>query len=173
MSAKVKKIAGAKAKKTSERKPEWVQLDYSGDARGVVVTPEDQDRFLLPVKVAVEGCRLVIEVRKLQEQFKLLLDRLAKWTKEHSDDIRRVHIGFRDSRWLFLVDRKTVRFNRQLEDELTALDIEIAQDNRFNLINLQVLSLPQPSPEAVESLLNPGFTLTLQDAERRSPHKAG
>jgi hypothetical protein len=140
-------------------------LDSSGDAHGVVVTPEDQDRFMLPVKVAVEGCRLILEVSNFQKQFKLLLDRLAQWTKEHGDDISRVHVGFRDSRWLFLVGRKTVRFNRQLEDELTALDIEIARDNRFNLINLQVLSLPQPSPEAVESLMNPGFTLTLQDAE--------
>lgn len=151
----------------------WVQLDYAGSAPGVVVTPEDQDRFMLPMQAAIDGCRLMVEQDKVQRQFKVLLERLQEWARRHSADVLQVHLGFRDSRLLFLVERRSARFNRELEDELTELDIEIAREKQLDSISLQVLAIPGPSPESVASILAPGLVMTYRNAERRSPHPAG
>ena len=52
--------------------------------------------------------------------------------------------------------QQEVKYDETLDDELTDLDLEVANDDDYNLIRLNVQNLPRASDESVESFLATG-----------------
>ncbi len=135
-----------------------IRLDYSND-RVVVVTTE-ADRFVTSCADAAHACKAWDRQREFQEQFSgRLLPLLGKWVKEHADWIDRGFLTVREDGLLFVVVQKSPAHTRALEDELTALDMQIAQDETLDLVDLEVLALPEASEETLTAFLDSRSTL--------------
>ena len=147
----------------------YIRLDHTEKETGVVVTPESEDRFALTMELAIRGCALSSQIDKLNEQIGSLLEMLHLWISEHSYIINQAYVALRDTGLLFLVVQKGKRFDPALEDELTELDIGIAQSEKFDLLNFSVLALPECGEEAVKSFLTRKSTLEYEHAERDDP----
>jgi hypothetical protein len=63
--------------------------------------------------------------------------------------------------------QKQVQFNQRLTDALTDLDITVANTPDLNLINLEVLCIPQVSDDSCKAFLasNPCLTLPHKNAK--------
>jgi hypothetical protein len=136
-----------------------------GDQQELWVETENQDRFLTTVEAVVRACQAYGHIAEVGKQLRKLLRKLDQWLTAHPEDVQEAYLTIRDSGLLFLVVRKTKAFNHVLEEALTDLDIEIANDEVFNLIRLSVLALPATSQDCIKSFL-PVAPSEVGDAER-------
>lgn len=150
---------------TAETKTEYIRLDYHGEGQKVIVTPQNQDRFMLSVREAAIACQMADDSNSFIQQFKELLENLASWLKRHGSKVERAFVTIRDAGFVFLVVQRNKSYNREFEDLLTELDMSIAQDQNLNLIRLNVLALPKSSKESYESFLVPEHTWTYRHAK--------
>lgn len=141
--------------RTASARTTLVLLDEHSDAT-VTVIPRDRDSFCISVEEAVSACRMVDAGYSFVRQVADLRDELSTWIDAHRADIQAAYISFRSSGILFVVVQKEVRRNNRLADDLTELDIRIANDDRFDLLNVDVLSLPKASREALSAFLSSG-----------------
>lgn len=132
---------------------EPIRLNWEEKNNLVVVVPDNEDRFCVTVEQAVKACRSSLTEAEFRIQFKELLNRLAQWILEHKEKITSAHVTIRDAGLMFLVVRNYVEYDKNFEDELTVLDVEIARDLRFNQIKLSVMALPKVSPQATACFL--------------------
>lgn len=149
----------------------WIQLDCKDQDARVVVTPDDGDRFAITMELAIRGCKIASQLDKFNKQLSILMGHLADWTDQYIEDIDKVYLGIKDDGLQFLVVRRSKRYNRDLEDALTNLDIAIAQDSDLDLIQLSVLALPKTSTASVQSFLPRRGSLVYQNAKRSRSHK--
>lgn len=85
-----------------------------------------------------------------------LLEKLGDWVTARKGKIGSAHLTFRRDSSILLVIQKAVEFDEQLSDELTELDIEIATDPAFGLVNFDVLAIPAVSTESANAFLSSG-----------------
>lgn len=145
---------------------EPIKLNYQEKGRRVLVTPEDEDRFGLTVQEAIDACRARDHSYKFTKQFEAMLEVLMTWYHCHDADVDKAFLTVHDSRLLFLVVTKHTAYNAEFEDELTKLDLEIAQNEKYDVVVLNVLALPPVSMQALSSFLTPESTLALPNAHR-------
>ena len=130
-----------------------IQLDYR--LRGkVVVTPKNQDRFVITVREAAEACNAWAYRDRFTVQWPALLERLIGWLRENDKDVKKAYLTIRDGGLFFMVIRKHTAYKRGFEDSLTRLDIEIARNSDFDAITLNVMGLPNVSDKAAMSFIN-------------------
>jgi hypothetical protein len=85
---------------------------------------------------------------------KALMDRLSKWVEDHKDTVRDAYFSVRTGGGLFfMVVANSKKFDPDLEDKLTDLDIEVANKAEYDLLRLSVLAIPDSPPDCVESFL--------------------
>lgn len=144
-----------------------VRLDWSEKDRKVIVAPEDNDKYFSTVKEAIEACKAYENQVRFAEQFKSVLDELGKWSKDRTRRLEHVFLTVQDASLLFLVVTKRKTYDAELENELTDLDIRVANDPDFASISLSVQSLPSCSTDGYSSFLNPEYTLELQLGAKR------
>ena len=135
--------------------PDVVQLDIRKEKGTVVVTPTDQDRFVLKMDKAVAACQMFVTAERFRKLFTVLLNRLGEWVSK-LPEAESAWITMRDGQLLFLVMRKSVAYDRDFEDALTELEIEIANDSDLGQLSMSTMALPQASKEAVCSFIDPG-----------------
>ena len=104
---------------------------------------EYKNLMAMPVEVAVEACRAFKEQIAFKDQFDMLLDRLAEWIDRREDKLDQAFLTTRDSGLLFLVVLTQKELNEGIESDLTELDLEIANDDDFDLIRLSVHAIPK------------------------------
>ncbi len=133
-----------------------LQLTYKrGADTPVVVTPEDENRFILRLHEAVEACRAYLERERFEAQFRLLLEKLAQWLREHESFVHQAFLTERDRGLLFLVVQRSPQYDKDLEEALTQLDLQIARDAELDLIPLSVLAVPDAGNEVLSTFLSP------------------
>ncbi|MFA6132929.1 MAG: hypothetical protein WC869_02790 [Phycisphaerae bacterium] len=141
-------------------KPRTIQLDYYSEHEcKVVVKPKDHDVFMDSLQNVTTACQLGNKSIKFFEQFRLLLQKLAQWLSQRRGLARHAYITLKEGGFLFIVVRLTAEYNRQFEDDLTKLDIEVATDPELDLVNLEVLALPNGSTDSLRSFLDPDTTM--------------
>lgn len=137
----------------------YVRLNFREKDCQVIVIPDDNDLFCTTVDKAIKACKAYDEMTRCSEQFKTMLcEKLASWIKNHKDNIEQAFVTVTESGALFLVVRKSMKFDREFTYALADLDMKIAQDPELNLIKLSVLSLPHSSEEEYGTFLNPSST---------------
>jgi hypothetical protein len=157
------------AEKPVAEKPGVVRLNWTQEDGVVIVTPHDEDRFLIKLGRAIQALQRADEAEKFRDQFDLLLRLLAEWLTDRND-VADAYLTLRDGRFSFVVVRKDAKCDDAFEDELSELDQRLAKDVDLDLIKLDAISLPSVSEEARTSFLDPDFTLQYAHGERsRSP----
>jgi len=133
---------------------EPIRLKYSDDSP-IVIEPEDQDKFIMYVKEAIHACRVYDEYKELFEtQLDHLKNELGKWILGHNTKIAKAFLTLRDARFFFLVVMNQHAYDRQFEDDLTNLELEIARAPSCSKIALDVLALPCCGEESYLSFCN-------------------
>ncbi len=139
-----------------------IQLTWNQQNRNVVFTPQDEDRFVLSVGEAIDACRAHAHEKKFRLQFRVLLNLLGNWVETHRQKIEEAIITRQEDSILFLVIRADRGYDRDFEDELTDLDMAVAQAPQLDLIHLTVLALPRCSDAARNGFVNPELFLVYE-----------
>lgn len=151
-----------------------VELDWYAEDETVIVTPRNQRRFEIQKDRAIRALQQeqdkVGDLDQTARQFNLLLERLANWIEARKEKILRGILTLRDGKLLFLVIQETPEYDEDFEDDLSALDVEIANDADLNLIGMDVLALPPASQEGLQSFVNEGCKITY-DGHRSRSHR--
>ena len=142
---------------SSKLKPGWQHLRQA-DGGSVVIHAKDGDNFCMPIDGVVQACRSQAEMDQFCQQVGALLERLSRWLIDRQPEIQAAYMGLEPDGAIFLVVRKARAFDPAFEDALSLLDLEIAQNDEFNLIKLRVLALPSSSEQTIASFLDIGNT---------------
>lgn len=121
------------------------------DDREVLVETEDGDRFLTTVAEVASVLRIVDpkEILKFQREYTDLNKKLSEWLKTHRNVAKTAYLTARDHGLIFIVIPKKPKYDREFEDFLSDLDLEIANDSRFPTIRLSVMQLPTNNPDGL------------------------
>lgn len=138
-----------------------IQLLWHQKDGVIVVTPSDQDRFLVKVGKAIELLRQDKRRELFEKQFDLLVRQLAAWLERHSQKVDHAFLTAGESVLRFIVVRKETRFDSELTDALSDLSVAIANDPDLDLVKLSARALPQVSEEALQSFLDSSFTIEI------------
>ncbi len=130
-----------------------VPISWDERDRKVVVTPENRDRYVTTVDAVLEACRIHQGGATFQKQFEQLLAELGQWLSDRAGDVHAAHIVVEANGLLFLVVRKTVKFNAELTEALADLEIQIHNDDRFSQLRLRALALPLVDEHGVKTFL--------------------
>ena len=139
-----------------------IHLAYSEKDRQVVVSPADEDRYVLTVQEAIDACRAYAPAdrARVQKSFHSLLNDLGAWVNKRGSAIARAHVTIRDRGFLFLVVTRRSDYNDDFEDELTDLDVRIARDPKYDGVRLSVLAVPNCRASEYETFINSEFALS-------------
>lgn len=125
-----------------------VRLHWQDD-RDVLIRMEDNDLFTMHVSEAIEACRAYQSQEDFKDQFQELLRNLAEWVRQRTTKLQRALLTVRDTGVLFLIVQRGCPLDEELSNELTDLDLHIANATDFSLIRLDVMLLPEVSNEGV------------------------
>ncbi|HVA50777.1 MAG TPA: hypothetical protein VNH11_30815 [Pirellulales bacterium] len=152
--------------------PAVMQLKWEQRDGNLVVTPNDQDRFMVKIGKAIEILRQNQHYEQFSKQFSVLVKRLACWLEEHGESWDRAFLTARESTLRFIVVRKQVEFQDEITDALSDLGVEIANDPDLDLIKLSTRALPLVSNESLQSFLDHSFTIEFNGDGTRA-HRIG
>ncbi len=138
---------------TTTKRPSLILLREANN-RQVVVTPRNNDAFVVTEEQAVLACRAHEKAHLFKTQFNGLLQLLGDWIQEHRGKLREASLTVRETDVLFLVVQKEKAFDEQLAADLTELDIEVADDAQYSLIDLEVMAIPAVTNESVKAFLS-------------------
>ena len=141
---------------------EPIQLRWTEGDRRVVIALEDQHRLAATVDEVIHACRMRQKSEDVSQVLNDLWQALASWCGQHAEKIKAAFCTVRDSGLLFVVVAKGVAFDRDLQDELVDLEIQIARDEQYEQLQLTTLALPNCQPEGYWSFLNPSFCVSFE-----------
>ena len=154
---------------TQTKTSQPVRLDYFEKDRQVVIRPKDNDVFVRSVEQIIETCdigeRTLRRALQFKKQFEDLLQKLAQWLTANNHRVHKAFLTMREGRLLFLVIKIGPRYDDELEDSLTDLDIAVATSPELDMLRLDVLCLPEVSMEAAHSFLPPPLKLEFHRAQ--------
>ena len=130
-----------------------IHLGRDGEDGRVLVYGEGNERFLLTVQEAIKACGAYSTIAQFQTQMQELTELLSKWTTDRKSLIRDAYLSVKGGGLFFLVVMSGKEFDPEFEDELTALDIEIANSADFDLLRLEVFAIPDSPQACVDSFL--------------------
>jgi hypothetical protein len=149
-----------------------ITLNWADEDGIITVTPEDESRFNVKLRRAIQMLQVADRVDQFTDQFKLLNQVLAKWTSNQTD-IDRAFVTLLSDHILFVVVRKTVEYDEDFEDRLSNLDLTIAQDVDMDLIRMHSIALPHSSEMAIRSFLHPNVALEFVRGGGVRPYSTG
>lgn len=125
-----------------------------GDNSRIIVEMKDGDRFGITSNDAAMACHFYEAGRKAyDQQVRALSDRLTKWFQQNADFVKEARLGPRPDGLLFLVVMASPEHNPDLEDRMTALEAEVAQDATLDMIRLEVQAVPDFGTASIQAFL--------------------
>ncbi len=132
-----------------------LQLDASHEHdRLIVLTPDDEDRFVRRCGWVVEAAKLGISRDLWLRELHSLLTHVRRWAEQHAQRIRRCLATQRDAQIAILVEPDSNHFDFTLSDLLTELDLELAE--KFQACACDVLQVPHRPLEELHELAGKG-----------------
>jgi len=139
----------------AEKRYPVISLVESEDGR-VYVKPTNRQAFCLTFDQSVQACTFMEVGYAFISQVADLREALGSWLSSRMDQIKAAYISMRRSHEiLFIVVQKSVSRDSELAEDLTTLDIEIANDEKFNLLRVEVLALPDAPMDGIAAFLTP------------------
>ena len=152
---------------TAETTRNFIQLDVSNVGGRVTVTPPSGDRFVLRMDEAISACMASQSPNVAEHdrtRFRILLDKLGAWVVTRKD-VRDAFLTARDGKFAFVVVQAGKEYDRDLEDALSALDFDIANDHDIRFC-VEVMALPNAPERSLRAFLMDGATLRFAGGER-------
>ncbi len=140
---------------TDPSRQAWSQTNLGDEANGYLFTFASGDRIVLSDEDLQGACRFADRRREFRGQFRELFEKIDHWVNANLEKIDRVHLSFAPKGIDLTVVRKGLAFDREFNRSLTRLDIEVARDERFNLIDFHVMVLPFSAESTVRSFVGP------------------
>lgn len=131
-----------------------IELHFEDDTGKVRVTPADNTLLLLSVEEAIAACRAFKKQLEFKGQFDQLINTLGVWLKARRDRVAQAFLTTRDAGLLLLIVTKSAAYDQAFEADVTELDIQIANDTDYHLIDLSILAIPNCQQESVHSFLS-------------------
>jgi len=153
---------------TTVSRPSVIELHFENREGIIRVVPPSRDLMIIPVEMAIEACRAYRQQIVFKGQFDMLVDFLGRWIGGRPEQISDAYLTIRDAGLLFLVVHRATSYDDVFENALTDLDLEIANDGDYNLINLSVLGLPPVDEESVHTFLSKKMVIRYQANADRS-----
>lgn len=152
------------AKKKKKIKKEAVQVDAHLEAdRPVTLTEGGQDRFTRTTKWVVDASKLGISVETWRRELFELLMTVEKWLKNHESEVLICYAAERDNQIGIYFVPTLGRYDFELSNLLTKLDIELAEKHQKCQCDL----FQQPESDAKERLIALGSEAVLLHGEDR------
>ncbi len=131
-----------------------VEIDWFAAGDKVQVCPRSKVRFEVHKDRAIQILQLATTA---ESQLNLLMQRLGEWLNLHTDKVREGYLTLRDARFAFLVVTRDPGLDDDLEDSLSDLDFEIANDPDLEALKLNALILPPASKQSLSSFFDRRF----------------
>lgn len=128
-------------------------IDESSPQEALVVM-KDGDKFVVGYTEAAKACRAAEKMKDFVPQLTEVLKKLGNWAAQRKDQIHSAMLSPGEHGLLFLVMQKDVPFDQQLTDDLTDLDLEIAQNPSFALVRVEVLAIPRVDKETATAFIS-------------------
>ncbi len=117
-----------------------VLLDAKKEAdRTIVLTPEDEDRFVKSCEWVVEASKLVISRDLFLRELHIVLSYVREWMSQRSS-VKACYAAYRDDQVAIYVIPSIGRYDFELSKQLTELDIELAQ--KHQVVPCDVMQAP-------------------------------
>lgn len=135
-----------------------IRLHFSDETR-VVVTPEDEDRFVTTATEAARACQQAQNAVAWQREFDRFLTHVFEWCSARRETIAKSYLAFSpEGLELFLLTRGSdYRFD--VDDIISELDIELAQ--KFPRCPTEITQLPEAPIESLHAFFDPGKSLEI------------
>lgn len=133
-----------------------VEVDWFDETEVIDVNPRDKQRFQIQKDRAIALLQLATNA---DAQLGLLLRKLAEWMRSNSASVTTAYLTLRDGRFSFVVISKTPQCDDALEDAVSNIDFEIANDPDLDVVRMNAIVLPPASSTAISSFIDPRFQL--------------
>jgi hypothetical protein len=147
------------ALKSGRPQNQVIELHFENHGGRVRIVGPDNHVMIQSVEAAVEACRAYSGQMLFKTQFDQLLEKLGQWMEANATRVNSGYLTTQDSGLLFLVVTESRQYDDAVESALTELDLEIAQDSDFDLINLGVHAIPNASKDTVDSFVSSKMAL--------------
>jgi hypothetical protein len=146
-------------KSETELRARPIRLHFTDVQTSVIVTPEDEDRFITTAAEAARACQHAQDALQWKHEFDQLLTQLYEWCRAHASDVSHAYMAFSpEGLHLFILTRGPgYRFD--FDDAVSDLDIKLAE--RFPRCPTEFLQLPEVPIESLTSFFDPGKALQL------------
>lgn len=114
------------------------------------------DRFVTTAQQAINYLSLAGRAVAFQQQLKELLNRIYQWVDDRKQKIAAAYIVSGGDGITLVVVQRVVSFDFAFEEELTELDIEVANNEAFQLIPFNTLLIPNVGDTVLKSFLSSG-----------------
>lgn len=145
------------SEKKTQRDPVHVDARHAG--RQVVLTREDEDRFVLTCRETVSAS---VGYAVVRDEIVGAMSYVAEWVENEKGCISHCYASPREGRLVFFVSPRCDEYDSDLGEALTRLDIDLAQ--QFQAASCEVQQIPSNS---IDSFLD------VADAKDLSPGKGG
>lgn len=143
--------------KTQQTNP--IHVDARGSERLVVLTPEDEDRFVQTCQWVVEASKLGTSRDVMLREWYGLLSHVKKWAEQHASLLKQCLAMQRDDQiGIFVVPAKN-QYDFELSDLLTELDLELAK--QFQICRCDVFQMPEKPLDDLEHLTGSGQAILI------------
>lgn len=136
---------------SSQTSAQPIRLHFS-DRTPVVVTPEDEDRFMTTSAEAAIACRQAQEMLQWKNEFDRLLTRLHDWCREKKEQVARTYMAPSDGGLKVFILTKGPDYRFDFDDAISGLDIEVA--NRFGRCPTEVIHMPETPVSSLTSFFD-------------------
>ncbi len=109
------------------QKIEPLRLHHADRDRLILVTPENEDRFVLTCEKAIEGCKLSESRNLVRSDVAKLIERCRTWGHENGDLVRTIYVGPHEARMAVFVVPKTEHFDFELAERVAVLSHELSR----------------------------------------------
>jgi len=145
----------------------------SGDKREVVVTPADQDRFVLSAKAAANACKSAVdrelEEKEWQEYFKNFLNSIVQWADnwEFKSELSRILVAPCDAGLNLTIVTPKSGHQYQIEDSLTNLELDLFA--KYPKCILRIVQLPELPTESLDAFFKVETSIQLYGDSPETP----
>jgi len=145
-----------------------IRIDAADDQGQVVLTPEDQDRFVLSCRDTVRCASIGLGWNAISDEIDAIVRHVAEWAKSQHGVVEHCYVGIREGHLVVLVMPVGGSLRPDLASTLTELDIAIAE--KFQACPCDVLQIPGSSLDDLSTIAYPQGLAHVY-GKRRSPEQ--
>jgi hypothetical protein len=145
--------------------PDLRPIQLKWDGGHVVVTPEDEDRFVKESVWAVGACQQMLAVERMAEQLKTeFFPMVRRWCEDHADRLETCVVALSPTVFMVFVVTKNRKYDFSLSDALADLEMELAQKSW----PAEVLQIPDGSTESLQTFFDPEKAILVYERAAQS-----